>query len=728
MSNSQKVKFPALKNIPGVWARNSRFAQVGDGVIMVTEHDQNCQHEEGEHGGSCRRHAVVVPGMGRPDYPFPSPDQLVTQAVAYFNALAREYQKAGRPLPFGQTDEDAAAAQSEFISFVRTVVGTKHPASLLARSYVKTAAKSKGGIDTGALAAMPKLPKVPVHSLIPMADGVTQSHTDVVVLRVGAGTLAEIMHLGRFKATIARQFDPFKGAVTWALNNMPEKFHTAAASLLDQLAKLEEVYSEALPRVIQFLSAQYPKASEEELLNAAVQVLNEQLAQILYVLSIWTDSFAQRRDGMYKQLEYVTFTVEQSLSLFRTGDVKGSCDEECQKKVKTHAFHVGDVFMARFSDQGPATIPGRSAGPIGAHAIEVPFDEKDVMVIYLPLYLHEFRHDYYHDVEGLEQSMLEVVVNAVQEDHKAGKYKLSSETLKLGKQEVRMIDMLTQICAQTLGETDADVAGGISLSGDAFAYSMLATFSAFNMRGASPFGVNRMLRSGSYYAIGEQGELAFEPHMPDYIRAYFVAAALDAVGLKESADEIRRLADGAAGLPLPKFVTWRNIDPQSKFKFDIKIPMSDLKQVAPSVVNAILHAKLPALGGVSTSQLVNWNPKRQEKVDALVALLMAGKSDIPWEMGDFWAPYVAGAAIKALWGLWKHGNVPPMHAAAMVEANARLMMDQVRVKHEEMQLTGVTPMPVAKPVPEPVAVAPATAKSAAPAKETDATGGGNGAK
>ena len=47
----------------------------------------------------------------------------------------------------------------------------------------------------------------------------------------------------------------------------------------------------------------------------------------------------------------------------------------------------------------------------------------------------------------------------------------------------------------------------VSLSGEAFMYSMLATFCAFNLRGVDAFEANRMLRHSSYFAIGQQGEL-----------------------------------------------------------------------------------------------------------------------------------------------------------------------------------------------------------------------------
>ncbi len=698
---SEKFRFPVLTSAPKSWHAATKLLLASQGQIACansSEDDAPCIHPEGEHTTSCcRRHAVVLPGVGHTEYPFPTTDELVAGAIAYFNGLAREYEKHGKK--FVQPEESLGESDGEmFLAYVRRSLSSR-PTNLSQwhrRRRLREQARAQA--SRGVMRAV-NLPKIPINPLIPEGDGVTMTATAGPVLRIAAGTLAKMMHDGRFKSVIARQFDPFKGACNWALNNMPKKFHAPAASLRDHLLKLEDIYAQSLPRVIQFLGAQYPQASEEELLDAAVSVLNEQLNEILYVLQIWTDSFTQRMYGFYPQLDYVHFTVEQANHLFHNGDLTSDGDGG----VKTRAFHLNDCFMARFSDQGPATIPG-GRGPVGAHAIEVPFDEADLIVGYLPLYLHEFRHDFYNDVDGLADNMTEAVVKAITAAHAAGKFKFSSDKMMLGKQPVRMIDMITQVYAQTLSETDADIAGGVSLSGEAFMYSMLATFCAFNLRGQSAFDANRMLRHGSYFAIGEQGELGIEPHMPDYMRAYVVAAALDCIGFHAEADECRMLADQAAGVPLPKNIVWRNMDPKSKFKFDISIPMSDLKQVAPVVVDAIFNALLPSLGGKSTAQLVNWNRKRQDKVDALVRNLVSGKSDIPWEMGDFWAPYVAAADIKAKWTLWKSGRFAPQTAALFTEKNSRKMMDQVRARFIEKQAAEAaakakvtSPAPVAAP-------------------------------
>lgn len=708
------ITLPQLGEIHTAWSRVT-YNMSDSGLANVHTHRNGpaCTHPDNEHDSNCcRRHAVVLPGVGKKDYPFPTTDELVAQAIAYFNALARAYERQGKKLVIGRQSEDTGGtnrlvdedvAESEghesFFAFVERHGLPQLPvnrnqmrrARRLRNSIMRTMSTDEGReilkSGLGSLAGRLK------DDSLPSLTGETGPAVGPT-LRIAAGTLAEIMHVSRFKSVIARQFDSLKGACNWALENMPEKYQATALSLKDQLEKLEEIYAEALPRMIQFLGAQYPKATEEELLSAAVSVLNEQLAEILYVLSIWTDAFGQQRDGMYKQLLYVIFTVEQAFFLNRTGDINGKCDEECQKRVKSHAFHIGDVFMARFGDQGPATIPG-GRGPVGAHAIEVPHDEADVIVIFLPLYLHEFEHDYYNDVEGLPENTTMVVVQALQKAYKEGRLKFEQESITIGKQTVRMIDIVTQVYAQTLSETDADINGGVAHTGEAFGYSMLSTFTAFNIRGVNPMNADKMLRNGSWFAIGQGGELAFEPHMPDYLRAYVVAAEVERCGFPAAAQDIRAQADGA-GSVVPDVIYWRNIDPKSPFKFRIEVPCAALKAAAPIVVEALRTTPMEALGGVSWQQLVNWNARRQEKVEVLIKLLMAGKSDLPTDIGDVWAPYVAAAAITAVWRLWRDGK-QPMLSVAMVEGAARRMLDQVRAQHDE-RLTADEQASVAVPL------------------------------
>jgi hypothetical protein len=675
MANPVKtIKFArGTQKIGSTWRRASKLNSIR--IDSQTDDDSSCPDPSGDCG---HRHSKVVPGYGKKEFPFPSTDELVRAAIAYFNALAREYEKRGQRLVIGGDGASATDGMREdFLDYVHRSVNklARTPFNRgMRRRMIDRAwehAKRSSNEEMQAIS----LPKSVSSRLIPTITGEFDESSGNV-LRVMAGTLAEILEDGRFLAVIARQFDPLKGSVNWALGrnaggkfNTEPKFHPVATSLKMHLDKIEDIYTEALPRVLQFLAAQYSKASEQELLDAAVSVLNEQLAEILYVLSIWTDSFAQRRDGMYDELEHYQFLLEHCLSMVLS------------RGAKTHVFHLDDVFMPRFSDQDPATIPA-GRGPVGAHAVEVPHYFRPVLIQEGPIFAHEFRHDVYEDVEGLKDSSIEAVISALKAADKAGKFKFTNTHLQLGKQKVKTIDLLVQIYAQTLSETDADIAGGILLTGESYVYCMLSTFGAFNIRGVSPFGANRMLRHSSVFAVTEEGELGFEPHMPDYIRAIICAAALENIGFHAEAKECKRLARQAAGRPVPEFIVWRNYDPDSKFKFEIKVPVADLEQAAPVVVDAIINAPLPALGGLRNCDLVNWNRHRQAKVDALVHNLLNGKTDIPWEMGDFTPTYGVAAAAKAGWALVKDGSVAPKLALLEVERSSRVMMHAIRAHIE----------------------------------------------
>jgi hypothetical protein len=168
-------------------------------------------------------------------------------------------------------------------------------------------------------------------------------------------------------------------------------------------------------------------------------------------------------------------------------------------------------------------------------------------------------------------------------------------------------------------------------------------------------------------------------HLPDYARAYVVAAALDSLGFVDEANDCRARADQGAGTPVPEDITW--VDAEGKRKMVVKVPFSDLVQVAPVVVDAIMHTPLKSLGGVAMSKIINWTPRRQAKVNLLVETLMEGKADVPTDKGDFFATYVAAAATLAYWGLVRRGVLPGA-AAKQVEANALKMLDTVRTRTE----------------------------------------------
>lgn len=603
-------------------------------------------------------HIVVLPGYGDRDFNFPDVDALV------INALTRLSRETGVKTDGKGDDQGEALKRSSLSMPIR--VRMEH-------TFLP-------GLPTKGIVPVALVPQMPVEAQSGKGLGST--------LYVAAEGMRQRLYRGRFEAIIAERFDPLAGAVNWAGHNMEAKYRPAIISLGGQLGQLRGLYREALPRVLSVLVGQNPKVDPQRLLDAAVNTLDEELAEILTVLRIWTDAFGQLRDGMYKQLQAVTFLVEQAFTLFETGDLDGDkCETEgavCRPKLESKIFQVGSVFLARFSGEGPATLPGR--GPIKAHAMEVPHDEREMISLMLVLYTHEFRHDIFADVKGLAEELTEAVVTDILTAYQEQGLTFVTQKNQVGKKHYQPIELIAQLFAETIGEVDADISGGVLSVGPAFLYNMVMTFCAFNSRGRSILAAkesDQLLRAGSFFELDKDGRPHFLPHPPDYIRAYIVAAALDEIGFPEEAEQCRALADQAVGLPLPQEITWEDVDGKSKSV--IRIAMADLKQVAPIVAKTLIRKKLASLGGFATSELVNWNRARQAKVDVLAQNLMAGNANVPTDMGDFYATYVAAAATMAYWGL-SDGGKRVEAAIDLVEKNALKMLDTVRQRLAEPEL------------------------------------------
>lgn len=595
----------------------------------------------------CRKPLIVLPGTGRRTFKLPTVEELISACVQYINRVAAEQRARSEARNrLAAKESRKPVDESEEPSGIKEIIGGASSPQLL--TLIEGSAE---------------------QALIANRHGGT--------LFLAAGGLAESMYDGRFEEHLAPIFDAPQGIEDWAKKNMPEKFQETVDSLRYHWQEIYKLFvgeqelsranvSGALPSVMHAVRANFPEASEDEVISAAVSVVCKALAQIMGVLQMWDSSFMQQRDGKYTELMYLTYTLEQCFKLMTAG-----------AQIETIVMHVGDVYMPRYSSSGPATIPG-ARGPLHAHLIEVPFNMRRSLITNMPIFTHEFRHDVYADVPNLPVQMAQAVIDSI-ERNKAS-YKFSSETIALGGQKVSTFELIKQIYVQTLSETDADIAGGVLLTGPAFGYSMVSVFSALNCMGDSIFSFDALLRSGSRYAVDQSSgepELVFAVHMPDYPRAYVVAAALDALGFAVEAADLRLLADQAAGEKKPTTVTWVNGDRSDKrYKFKIEVPFEDLIQVAPAVVDAIINTKLDCLGKRSMGELVFFDRHKQQKVERIAALFCDGKWEIPAEMGDVFANYVAAAAITAYWNLCK-GGMRPRSALAQVEACARKMLDEV---------------------------------------------------
>jgi len=635
-------------------------------LIVLNVGQKGDKTTRGHNGPCCRPHVVICPGSGEKDFPFPDAETLTVRALARYKKklrAARDEKDKATKAPFDQADgeschEHVIGVNVEYDSIFDPNLGLK-------------------GL---------KIPQ-PV-ALIPQTQ---ESKDDMIdgTLFVAAGGLAGLLEDGKYDAIAADLFDDYDDKVAWARKNWPARYQPAISSLSDQLGQIRQVYISSLPLTMDGLRSQNPGVSEGSLLEAAKHLLGEELQQILTVLKIYTDPFGQSRSGKYKELEAVVFAVEQAYALFEGCDPANPLtSDDVQMRLKTRVFGVGNVFLARFSDQGPATIPG-TRGPIGAHALEVPHNERNIIPIMLTLYMHEFRHDIFHDVDGLGDELTQVVAQAIADAHEKGDLKLTRETTSLGRQKVPTVQLLIKAFADMIGEVDADTSGGVLLSGPAFSYNTLSTFSAFNSQRRGIFNQRKLLRTGSGYELKKtasgQVALSFLPHPPDYIRAFIIAAALDEIGFPAEAQQCRKIADQAVGKRnIPEFITWDDVNgTKEKRGPQIKIAVEDLKRVAPIVVKALIRTPLKSLGGVSTTEIINWTQKSQTKCDILTDLLMHGQWNLPTDKGDIHVTHVIAACTMAYWGLCKSG-MHPRDAAEMVVPGGLNMILQVRARIEEL--------------------------------------------
>ena len=552
----------------------------------------------------------------------------------------------------------------------------------------KIMAAEKAAKDSGLQSLLPQV--VTPQGIIPKLPNEPADRLYKTLL-LGATGLQANMVSRQLDGIVYDTFGAEIGTLNWAATNMPEQYRKGAISLQKQFDTIVPRFKQALLQLLRELAKRNPNAPQSQLLKHAVDLLLEQLAGFRFISKVYTDSFGQYRDGVYaSELMAINFFYDQAAALFQSVDP--DAPEKKAEGLDTIIYKVGNKYLARFTSMSLATIPG-SKGPIGIHALQMPFDFQDILALMLPLLAHEFRHNVFADVNGLDDEMRADLKNCLIADHKSGAFKFQSEEIDLGGQKEKTIDMMVKLMVDSIGEIDADIAGGVLFTGTAYLYNMMLSFPAMLVRGTPLAQAKKLLRTESYFKLIPQTDgtkaLQFEPHPPDYIRAHIVAAGLDEIGFKAEADECRRLADLAVGKPLPTHITWADGSDESedgkseRTDIVIRFSVEDIKAVAPTVARAIIRSKLKSLGGRSTLEMIDWNTAREAKVQKLTAILVAGKSEVPDDMGSVYATYVGAAATLAYWQLLHQETDPNADASAVaraVNANAMKMIHELEVK------------------------------------------------
>lgn len=629
---------------------------------------------------------IDVAGKGENDFPFPSPEDLVKRSL---KRAARE--------AANKRKRDRKAGKTSKVSDTNI-------------STANTPADDDAPANNGLLGKI----VIPATVKVVPAGQTRESYTTGQTILHGADGFQSLMMSRQFDGYYEERFGDMGAIISWGINNMQAKYQPVVKSLDRQLGKLRVSYMKALPKLVEELAKKNPKVHIMAVMQKAVQLIDRELAPILYVLNVYAESIKQTRDGRFtRELDAVEVFFEDAFNLYTVGDIH--CRPEgspAPKQLPTETYSVGDIFMPRVTASGLATLPG-ARGPVGANALQVPFEMLDILMLVLPLLGHEARHNVYHDVKGLEDESLAVVEKAIRDAHAAGTIKFVSDEMEVGEDKVPTIDMVVKLYCEWLGEIDADVVGGVLFSGQAFGDNMIMSFPAMMVRNGKVSEKENLLRNESRFNLHPQKDgsvaLAFEEHPVDFVRVKIVAATEEELGFSKSAARLRELADFMVGDKLPEDVIYK--DAEGKVDLVIKFKTADLVAVAPVVVKAIIRTPMQSLAGKSNGDLVMWNDKRQAKVEALARILATGASTLPTDQGSIFATYVGAAATNAYLQLVE-GKMDPAAAAHLVNNSALKMVAGLRAlaANQCTVATAVTaPVVAAEAAPTTVVIAADTA-------------------
>jgi hypothetical protein len=620
---------------------------------------------------------IDVAGKGSDDFNFPSPEELVKRSLRRAAREAKNQRRrdrqAGKTVTQPQGDSDNTGSDGQ-----------------------------DGGKSLIGDLVIPQVAKV-----VP-AGQTRASYTDGQTILQGADGFQAMMIARQFDGYYEERFGDMASLFTWGIANMGAKYKPVVISLDRQLGKLRNSYEKALPQLVADLAKRNPKAPLMAVMQKAVQLIDKELMQILYVLNVYAESIKQGRDGRFtSELGAVEVFFEDAFKLYTAGDMHCTADgSQLSQQLPMETYRVGDVFMPRVTASGLATLPG-ARGPVGANALQVPFEMLDILMLVFPLLGHEARHNVYHDVKGLEEESLEVVEKAIRAAHAAGTIKFASDEMEVNGDKVPTIEMVVKLFCEWLGEIDADVVGGVLFSGEAFGDNMVMSFPAMMVRSGKVSSKEDLLRNESRYHLVPQKDgsvgLVFEEHPVDFVRVKLVAAALEEIGFAQAGTRLRELADFMVGDTIPTEVIYK--DAEGKEDLVIKFNTADLVAVGPVVAKALIRTPMKSLAGKSNGDLVMWSIHRQTKVVAIADNMVKGSSDLPTNHGSIFATYVGSAATNAYLRLVASG-MDPVKAARQVNGLALKMVAALR-----SHVTNQCPVPVVSAT----VVAPAATVVAEPA-------------
>jgi hypothetical protein len=571
-----------------------------------------------------------------------------------------------KPIILAAAIERASALATKLTNQVRK----QKKAALRKQQEGKTEKPTQQGTASGDTATPVEVEPMPISAKSghPFCIPPRRADGDPTMWVVAQGVL-DVLNARKWEFYVAR-FDEISGAYNSARQSiefelMDDNLLWVVESLDSHVAELRTIYSYVLPRAVNSLEAAHPELPGAALAYCVAEALDEMFSGINQVLSLYARAFRQQMDGLYPVLDGLRIFLQSTYSLFETGDPTGCT--ECVPALQNRVFRAGSRFLLLCGNDGPATISGGQEllkGPIGVHLGLVNLNELPMLLFELPIFGHENYHNIYFDVEGLPEETLEKVLQKIQSWAEAGKFQFSAEHVLVGRQPIPILPLLTSIIVQQLPEIVADLPGGVCFSGGAYWKSVFQLFIALNSGRRGVLNTRETLRTGSVFELSgtEDGSvrLAFETHTPDQARALLIAEAYEAIGLPEDAAHCRQYANQANGWECTEFMEW--VDANRQVGWTIKVRTSDFVQLFRPVIEAVLFEKMESLGGFSNTEIVNWTPGREKKVQILVQTLLdlffTGTYELPDDLGDIYPHYLGAALTHVLWDLASRGFRP----------------------------------------------------------------------
>jgi hypothetical protein len=369
---------------------------------------------------------------------------------------------------------------------------------------------------------------------------------------------------------------------------------------------------------------------------------------------MYAASVSQELDNLYPVTNFLRQYLDACLHLFEVGpDGCNICPPGIEGGQNRNSVAV------LLGQDGPATIPGATPmlkGPIGLSLYLLSEELMTTTFFQCPTWAHETGHGILESTQ-LKKGYAAKIAKRLLANGKAGQYKFIDEFVSMGEQKVPTLMWLIMVILQELPEIAPDCnLGGVAQSGPAFVKACLPLFVAYNSRQKGVLATSQGLRSNSTLEIVQlpDGKIVArtETHMPDWPRAFACwSLTLAEFGFKDDADTCRKLALQANRFEAPEFLEWVN----RERGITVRLPAADYDLVLPDVVDILVNEQMDELGGLCAKDILNWTPKRQEKVLELVKMLFVlfrtNKIEIPasLENRDVNPNYLGAALAEFYW-------------------------------------------------------------------------------